>query len=239
MKRITFMVFRLILFVPYWFVRLMIYAYTNAGTEESRYRLIKRILTKANKAGRVTVVSSGVENLPQEMGYMIYPNHQGLYDTLAFFETDPHPFVPVMKREVTNTFMLKQVRMILRGITIDRDDVKSAMRTIHAIAEEVKKGRNYLIFSEGTRSRKGNQTLDFKGGSFKAAYYAKCPIVPVALVDCYKAFDTNSIAPVTIQIHYLPPIPYEEYKDKKTMEVASMVRGMIDAKIAEVTGGAA
>ncbi|WP_434310275.1 lysophospholipid acyltransferase family protein [Hominifimenecus sp. rT4P-3] len=238
MKRIVRMVLCLIVFVPYWFVRLMIYAYTNVGTEESRYRFLKHILTKANRAGRVKVVCSGVEHLPEQMGYMIYPNHQGLYDTLAFFETDPHPFVPVMKKEVTNTFMLKQARMILHGITIDRDDVKSAMRTIHAIAEEVKKGRNYLIFSEGTRSRKQNQTLEFKGGSFKAAYYAKCPIVPVALVDCYKAFDTNSAEPITIQIHYLPPIPYEEYKDKKTMEVASMVRGIIDAKIAEVTGEA-
>ena len=143
-----------------------------------------------------------------------------------------------MKKEVTNTILLKQVRMAIRGITIDREDVKSAMRTIRKISEEVKKGRNYLIFSEGTRSRQGNHTLEFKGGSFKAAYYAQCPIVPVALVDCFKPFDVNSTEPVTIQVHYLPPILYEEYKDKKTMEVASMVRSQIEEKIREVTGEA-
>ncbi len=238
MKRIARMVLHLLPFIPYWAARLLVYAHTQVGTEESRYRFIKHLTIKANRAGRVRVVSSGVENLPSQPGYMIYPNHQGLYDTLAFFETDPQPFVPVMKKEVTNTILLKQVRMILRGITIDREDVKSAMRTIRKISEEVKKGRNYLIFSEGTRSRQGNHTLEFKGGSFKAAYYAKCPIVPVALVDCFKPFDVNSTEPVTIQIHYLPPIPYEEYKDKKTMEVASMVRSMIEEKIREVTGEA-
>ncbi len=238
MKRMIRMVLHLLPFIPYWAVRLLIYAHTKVGTEASRYQFLKHIVIKANRAGRVTVVSSGVENLPRESGYMLYPNHQGLYDTLAFFETDPQPFVPVMKKEVTNTILLKQVRMVIRGITIDREDVKSAMRTIRKISEEVQKGRNYLIFSEGTRSRLGNHTLEFKGGSFKAAYYAKCPIVPVALVDCFKAFDTNSTEPVTIQIHYLPPIPYEAYKDKKTMEVASMVREQIEAKIQEVTGKA-
>ena len=235
MKRITLMVVRLTIFLPWWYIRIMIYAYTNRGTEEQRYGLLRRILTKANYAGRVTVLSSGVEKLPEQMGYMFFPNHQGLFDTLAFFETNPYPFVPVMKKEVTNTFMLKHVRLILHGITIDRDDVKSAMRTIREISDEVKKGRNYLIFSEGTRSRKGNETLEFKGGSFKSAYYAKCPVVPVALVNCFKAFDTNSIEPVTIQIHYLDPIYYEEYRDMKTTELAAMVRARIDRKIAEVT----
>ncbi len=238
MKRIARMVLHLLPFIPYWAVRLLVYAHTQVGTEESRYRFIKHLTIKANRAGRVRVVSSGVENLPAEPGYILYPNHQGLYDTLAFFETDPHPFVPVMKKEVTNTILLKQVRMAIRGITIDREDVKSAMRTIRKISEEVKKGRNYLIFSEGTRSRQGNHTLEFKGGSFKAAYYAQCPIVPVALVDCFKPFDVNSTEPVTIQVHYLPPILYEEYKDKKTMEVASMVRSQIEEKIREVTGEA-
>ena len=57
--------------------------------------------------------------------------------------------------------------------------------------KEVKNGRNYLIFAEGTRSKHGNHPQEFKGGSFKAAMKAKCPIVPVALIDTYKAFDTG------------------------------------------------
>ena len=60
------------------------------------------------------------------------------------------------------------------------------------MAEEVKKGRNFIIFPEGTRSRQGNHTLEFKGGSFKAAMKAKCPIVPCALIDSFIPFDENS-----------------------------------------------
>lgn len=74
------------------------------------------------------------------------------------------------------------------------------------MAEDVKNGRNFIIFPEGTRSRDGNHLLPFKGGSFKCATKANCPIVPVALLDSYKAFDTGSVAKQIVQVHFLDPI---------------------------------
>ena len=62
--------------------------------------------------------------------------------------------------------------------------MRQAMKVIIDVSKEVEKGRNYLIFPEGTRSKNGNKIGTFKGGSFKAATKAKCPIVPVA--DVYK-----------------------------------------------------
>ena len=95
------------------------------------------------------------------------------------------------------------------------------------MTNEVKKGRNYLIFAEGTRSKNGNEVQDFKGGSFKAATKAKCPIVPVALIHSFKPFDTNTISPVTVQVHFLEPLLYEDYKDMKTSEIAQIVKNRI------------
>ena len=56
---------------------------------------------------------------------------------------------------------------------------------------------------------------------------SKCAIVPVALIDAYKPFDTNSIKKVTVQVHFLPPIYYEEYKDMKSVEIAEEVKNRI------------
>ena len=107
------------------------------------------------------------------------------------------------------------------------------MQVIINVTKEVKAGRNYLIFAEGTRSKNGNHPQEFKGGSFKAAMKAKCPIVPVALIDSYKAFDTGSVKPLTVQVHFLEPIYYEEYKDMKTTEIAAIVRERIQHTINE------
>jgi 1-acyl-sn-glycerol-3-phosphate acyltransferase len=73
--------------------------------------------------------------------------------------------------------------------------------------------------------------LEFKGGSFKSATNAKCPIVPVALIDSFKAFDTSSIKRLTVQIHYLKPLYYEEYKNLKSTEIAELVAARIQETI--------
>ena len=107
------------------------------------------------------------------------------------------------------------------------------MKVIANVSKEVMEGRNYIIFAEGTRSKNGNQVQEFKGGSFKAATKAKCPIVPVALIDAFKPFDTNTISPVTVQVHFLEPLYYEDYKDMKTTEIAALVKEQVEGKIRE------
>ena len=63
-----------------------------------------------------------------------------------------------------------------------------------------------------------------KGGSFKSAYKAKCPVVPTALINSFVPFDSHTIKPVTVKVIYLDPIPYEEYKGMKTLELAAEVK---------------
>ena len=116
---------------------------------------------------------------------------------------------------------------------MDREDVRQSLTVIQNVTEEVKNGRNYLIFPEGTRSKLGNQMLEYHGGSFRCATKSKCAILPVALIDCFKVLDQKGSAPVTVQLHYLKPIPYEEYAGLKPAEVAVLVKQRIQEKIDE------
>ena len=234
MKRILLMIFRNILLVPYAWCKLCYHAaHTEKYTDEEQYALFKYITLRANRGGNVKIASSGVENLPKENGFMFFPNHQGLYDVLAIIEACPRPFAVVAKKEIANIQFLKQVFACMKAYMLDREDVRQAMQVILHVTEEVKKGRNYLIFAEGTRSKNGNHPGEFKGGSFKSATKAKCPIVPVALIDSFKPFDTNTISPVTVQVHFLKPMYYEEYKDMKTTEIAAEVKRRIEAVIGQ------
>lgn len=234
MKRILIMVLRNLFQVPFYWCKLCYMAsHVEKYTEEERFALLKKIVQMANKGGNVTIEAYGQENIPAQDGFMIYPNHQGLYDALALVDVSPTPISAVIKKEAVGVPFIKQCVACLKAFAIDREDLRQSMGVINNVAKEVKNGRNYVIFAEGTRSRKGNELLEFKGGSFKAAQKAKCPILPVALIDSFRPFDTNSIAPVTVQVHFLPVMEYEEYKDMKTVEIAAEVKKRIEAKIAE------
>ena len=234
MKRILLMVFRNLWFVPWAWCKLCYRAsHTDKYTEEEQYSFIRWVDLHANKGGNVKIDVHGSENIPAENGFMFFPNHQGLYDVLAMIEACPRPFSVVAKKEVGNIPFLKQVFSCLKAFLLDREDVRQAMKVIIDVSKEVEKGRNYLIFPEGTRSRMGNQLLPFKGGTFKSAVRAKCPIVPCALIDSYKPFDEKSIAPVTVKLIYLKPICYEEYKQLKTPEIADLVKSRIEEAIKE------
>ena len=237
MKRIIMMVLRNLLFVPDGWIKLCWYAsHVDRYTEEERYSLLKYIDDRANKGGNLIIDAHGVENIPKENGFMFYPNHQGLYDVLAILAVCPVPFSVVAKKEVADIPFLKQVFACMKAYIIDREDIRQSMQVIMNVTKEVKEGRNYLIFAEGTRSKNGNHPQEFKGGSFKAAIKAKCPIVPVALIDSYKSFDTGSIKPLTVQVHFLEPLLYEEYKDMKSVEIAAEVKKRIEKTIQENGG---
>lgn len=234
MKRILLMIFRNIFLVPYAWCKLCYHAaHPEKYTDEEQYALLKYITLRANRGGNVKIAAYGVENIPEENGFMFFPNHQGLYDVLAIIEACPKSFAVVAKKEIANIQFLKQVFACMKAYMLDREDVRQAMQVIIHVTEEVKKGRNYLIFAEGTRSKNGNHPGEFKGGSFKSATKAKCPIVPVALIDSFKPFDTNTISPVTVQVHFLKPMYYEEYKDMKTTEIAAEVKRRIEEVISQ------
>ena len=236
MKRILLMVCRNIFIVPWLYLKLCWYAsHTNSIPVEKKMALLKTIVGYANRGGNVEIKAYGVENIPSEGSFMFFPNHQGLYDVLAIMEACPRPFSVVAKKEVANVPFLKQVFACMKAYMIDREDVRQSLQVIINVSNDVKAGKNFLIFPEGTRSKKGNQVQEFKGGSFKAATRAKCPIVPVALVNCFVPFDSKTTEQVDVQVHFLKPLLYDEYKDMKTTEIAAEVKKRIEATITQYT----
>ena len=152
---------------------------------------------------------------------------------MPYIKIKAWPKDEAVKKEVANVPFIKQVASCIGAYALDREDVRQGLQVIVNVTKDVKNGKIFAIFPEGTRSKDGNNVHEFKGGSFKAATKAKCPIVPVALVDSFKPFDTNSLESVTVQVHFMEPMYYEEYKDMKTTEIAEIVRNRIQEKINE------
>ena len=237
MNRIVTMVLKNFPIVPGAWQKLCRYAkHPEKYSEEEMYRHIQYILKRAVRGGNIDLQVSGTENIPKEGGFMLYANHQGMFDVLAVAATCDIPVGAVLKKELYDIPFLHQVAICTKSFPMDREDVRQSLTVIQSVIREVKAGRNYLIFPEGTRSRNGNQMGQFHSGSFRCATRSKCPIVPVALVDSFKVLDQKGSKPVTVQIHYLKPICWEEYGNLKTTELAALVKARIAQAIEAHTG---
>ena len=234
MNRIARMVLRNLFYVPGAFSKLCRYAKnTDKYTREESYAHIHDMMKRALKESNVDLRVTGLENLPQEGGFMMYANHQGMFDIVAIAATCPLPIAAVMKQELKDVPLIKQIMLCTGSYPMDRSDVRQSLRVIQAVTQDVKNGCRFLIFPEGTRSKNGNVMGDFHGGSFRCALKSKCPIVPICYIDCFRPLDQKGSAPITCQMHYLPVIPYEEYQDLDTVALAALVKSRIQACLDE------
>ncbi len=205
-------------------------AHPEKYDEYSCYALAQKMIGLVAKRGRVSTKVFGTENLPKENGYMMYSNHQGKYDALGIMAAHEQPCTVIMEYERSQLFGVNQFIDLIKGKRLKQDDLRQQMRILNEVAKEVATGRRYLIFPEGGYKDNHNTMQDFKAGSFKCVQKAKCPIVPVAIWDSYRAFEEeNHLRKIVTQVHFLPAITYDEYVGMKTNEISDMVKSRIEA----------
>ncbi len=220
--------------VPAAWIKLCRYAkHTDKYTYEEKYEHIRYILKHVCKSGHIDLQVKGLENIPKEDGFLFCGNHQGLFDIVAIVDSFERPIAGVYKKEIENVPFIKQIAECTHSYAMDRDDVRQSMKVIQAVTKDLANGRNIVIFPEGTRSKNGNQMGEFHAGTFKCVTKSKVPIVPFVFIDSYKVLDQDGCAPLKVQLHYLEPICYEEYKDLKTNEIADLVKSKIEKTIQE------
>lgn len=204
-------------------------------SEQKRYALVRHAIALMKRTGRVHTRAYGEENLPTEGGYIMYSNHQGKYDALGIIISHHNPCSFVMDKLKSHMPLVNEIVDLVQGKRLDRKDIRQAMNILNEVAKETKEGRRYIIFPEGDYEFNNKNTIGiFKPGSFKCALRAKVPIVPVALVDSYRVFNSFSFfGKVTTQVHYLKPMYYEEYKGLKTIDIANIVQQKIDEVVRE------
>lgn len=210
-------------------------AHPEKYSEDERYKLARQCVRIMKRTGGIRTKAYGLENLPKEGGYMMYPNHQGKYDFFGIIGTHTKPCSVVMDKKKSYTIFVKEAMDLVNGKRMEIDNVRQALTIINEVAEEVAAGRRYVLFPEGGYEfNNQNKVYDFKAGCFKISLKTKTPIIPVALIDSYRVFNSFWWGPVRTQVHYLEPIYYEEYGHMKTQEIATMVQERITRKIEEI-----
>lgn len=201
-------------------------------SNEECHALAQDVIRRVKKTTRITTEVYGTENLPSDGGYILFSNHQGKYDALGIVHAHERPVSVLMDSKRSKLPIADQFVTLLRGKRIDKGNPRQQIKVLNEIANEVKEGRIYLVFPQGGYEKnQKNDVGEFKYGCFISAYKAKCPIVPVAIIDSYKCFSENNLRPVTTKVIFLPPIPYEDYSPDKAPVTCDKVQNIIDIEI--------
>jgi 1-acyl-sn-glycerol-3-phosphate acyltransferase len=148
----------------------------------------------------------GRENIPDGPA-IIASKHQSAWDTSIFHGVLSDP-VYVLKKELTSIPFWGWSARKCEALVVDRAGGASALKElVRGTRASIEKGRQVIIFPEGTRTVPGQRNPYFPG---IAAMYAqaKAPVVPVAVNSGLfwgrRSFVKNS---GVITIEFLPPIP--------------------------------
>ncbi|MBQ6892553.1 MAG: 1-acyl-sn-glycerol-3-phosphate acyltransferase [Clostridia bacterium] len=176
--------------------------------------------------GAVQVKLVGEEKLP-EGGFLLVGNHRSDFDPItAMYALRGRGVTFVTKKE--NLDIPVGGRLIAGAgcISLDRADDRQGLVVIRQVVRRIQAGEAIGIYPEGTRSKTG-ELLPFRVGCFKAAQWAKCPLVVL------RTWGTENIGknfflrrtPVTLTVAAV--FPYEQIRDLDTTEIGELVRSIL------------
>ena len=200
---------------------------------EKRYKKVRRIIMRASKFLKNEVIIEGEENIPEQAS-CFFPNHVGATDPFLFFEAFDKPVTFVAKKETEKIPFVGRVFRADSGLFLDREDIKQQLKVMLKVQSSLANNEmHWVIFPEGTRNKDPMaRMLDFHHGTFRPAYKAKAPIVPVAVYGSFRLLSKkHSFKKYPTFIKILKPIYFEEYEGKTTEEISKMVYNAIEKEI--------
>ena len=230
----TFVVLFLVLSIPLLIAEWMIGKWNPSLKDKSSLAIV-------NWAFRVVLFLSGTkmriigeENVPKDIAVLYVGNHRSYFDVVMTYTRVPRPTGYIAKKEMLRYPLLMHWMKNLHCLFLDRDDLKSGMKTILEAISLIKNGVSICVFPEGTRN-KTDQMMPFKEGSLKMAEKSGCPILPMAITNSAEILEnhTPKIKKTSVIIEYGKPfypkdLPREEQKFLGTY-TQNLIQGMLDA----------
>lgn len=230
--------FKIGIYFIFAYPKLLIYSLLkNHISYERRYKFSLRILKMLSWGFGCKYEIKGLENVPEGNNLVFCPNHQAVLDPLIVTLFKDKRFLIIAKQESSKYPYVGRVAKLMDVLFLDREDFRKSLLTMKEASKILSNGdKNMLIFLEGTRSKNENFKMnDFKPGGLKPAFENHSTIIPIAMTGYYRLLTTkNNKLTYKIQIEFLKPITYEDYKDKTTIEVAESMNKLVSERVDEL-----
>lgn len=161
-------------------------------------------------------------------------NHQHALDLFVHGMLQCVPVAAIGKKEVKYIPFFGWIFWLTGQIFIDRKNRTSALGTMNAVAEIVKKrGVSVWMFPEGTRSH-GRGLLPFKKGAFHLAVSAQIPLLPIVASTFEKSINLNRWRPGKVIVQILEPIDVRGRTQADVESLIELSRSIMAKKIEEL-----
>ena len=172
----------------------------------------------AIKIMRIRLHVSGMEKIPADTKNLLFvSNHRSNFDPILTWHV-LKKWQPAFVSKASN-FKIPIFGRFIRKccfMAIDRENPRSAIKTIQKASELLKKGEVSIgIYPEGTRS-KICKLLPFHNGVFKIAQKAEADIVVLAVSGTEKISKNYPLRHTDVYIDVLEILPSKQVKETKT-----------------------
>ncbi len=134
---------------------------------------------------------TGLENIQEGKNYIILANHTSNLDIPILSTGLPMIFYYIAKKELQRVPFLGWGMTAAGIVFIDRKNKSRALKSMRVAANKIKKGKNIMIFPEGTFDASSG-LLPFKKGAFHLAMHSQTDILPVAIVGADKLWPEHT-----------------------------------------------
>lgn len=173
----------------------------------------------------------GLENIPKEGGYIYASNHRSYADPVLISLKVPVRFNYMAKKELFKNPFFSALIRAFGAFPVERGTGDTSI--IETSIEKLEKGKNLVIFPEGTRSKDGKVGAG-KSGVAMIAAKAGVDVIPVGIV-----FEGKLSFRKKVVVKYGKPISAENLKisDNPTTKELRGLKKTIMASITELVEG--
>jgi 1-acyl-sn-glycerol-3-phosphate acyltransferase len=158
--------------------------------------------------GFIRLRAEGAERVPRDTPVVFMSNHESWLDIPALLATIPIQVRFLAKKSLFSWPFFGWAIASMGFIPVDRENRRTAVKSVEEAAARIRAGRSVLIFPEETRTVDGS-LLPFQRGGFLIALKAGIPIVPVGLKGPRRCLPKHSylLRPGTIVVRFGDAVP--------------------------------
>ena len=182
------------------------------------------------KITHTPVIVEGLEHLVPGQTYVYAANHRSQFDIFVLMATLPGEFGWVAKKALFQIPIFGQAMTSLGNISVDRDNLKEAIKSLNQAAALVQRGLSLIVFPEGTRAT-SRELLPFKKGVFIMALKGGQPVVPISISGTLAIQPRGSLhlRPGPVKVVISPPVdPHDFLGRPKEDFMAAVYKAIAD-----------